>query len=112
MRFAIPTVDGQLSMHFGHCEEFAFIDADEESGVIDPIECCAPPAHQPGVLPVWLAEKGVDVVIAGGMGSRAQQLFAQRGIKVIVGAEQEAPEIIVRQFLDGTLKMGSNVCDH
>ena len=112
MRIAIPLVEGTVSMHFGHCEEFAFIDADMETGLIDPVERSAPPQHQPGVLPAWLADKGVDMVIAGGMGSRAQQLFAQHGIKVLVGADREAPEIIVRQFLDGTLNVGSNICDH
>ena len=28
MRFAIPLAEGQLCMHFGHCEQFALVDVD------------------------------------------------------------------------------------
>ena len=29
MKIAIPLANGQLAMHFGHCEQFALIDVDE-----------------------------------------------------------------------------------
>ena len=71
-----------------------------------------PPAHEPGVLPRWLHEQGANVIIAGGMGQRAQALFAQNGIEVVVGAPGEKPEDIVSAYLAGTLAVGQNVCDH
>jgi predicted Fe-Mo cluster-binding NifX family protein len=71
-----------------------------------------PPPHEPGLLPRWLHEQGATVIIAGGMGQRAQGLFAENGIKVVVGAPAEAPDALVRAYLDGTLKTGGNVCDH
>jgi predicted Fe-Mo cluster-binding NifX family protein len=43
------------------------------------------PGHQPGFLPAWLAEEEVSIVIAGGMGSRAQTLFNENRIEVVVG---------------------------
>jgi predicted Fe-Mo cluster-binding NifX family protein len=46
------------------------------------------------------------------MGSRAQNLFAENSIKVVVGAPAEAPEQLVAQYLAGTLVSGANVCDH
>jgi predicted Fe-Mo cluster-binding NifX family protein len=52
------------------------------------------------------------VIIAGGMGSRAQSLFDQNGIQVVVGASSGPPDLIVRDFLDGRLSTGANVCDH
>jgi predicted Fe-Mo cluster-binding NifX family protein len=64
------------------------------------------------VLPKWLHELGANVIIAGGMGARALDLFAQNDIKVIVGASALAPEELVKQYLDNTLQTGSNVCDH
>ncbi len=70
------------------------------------------PEHEPGLLPRWLAQKGVGVVIAGGMGRRAMGLFAESGIEVAVGAPAEAPEELARQFLAGSLVTGDNVCDH
>lgn len=112
MRIAIPLANGRLSMHFGHCEEFALIDADEKTKAITGKQVLKSPDHQPGLLPVWLQERGANVVIAGGMGVRAQQFFAQNKVRVLVGAPAEEPEKIVQAFLDGTLKTGQNVCDH
>lgn len=112
MRYAVPLVNGTLSAHFGHCEEFAFIDVDAETNDVTSVTKATPPPHEPGVLPEWLSGKGVKIIIAGGMGRRAQGLFAQSGIKVLVGAPEAAPEEIVRAYLDGTLELGTNICDH
>lgn len=70
------------------------------------------PPHQPGLLPLWLAERGANMIIAGGMGQRAQELFAQQGIKVVVGVPAETPERLVSAYLDGILQTGENICDH
>ena len=112
MRIAIPVAEGRLATHFGHCAQFALIDVNEESGDVGPTELVQAPEHEPGLLPRWLAEKGVQVVIAGGMGRRALGLFAESGIEVAVGAPAESPEKLAAQFLAGTLKTGENVCDH
>jgi predicted Fe-Mo cluster-binding NifX family protein len=46
------------------------------------------------------------------MGMRAQQLFAQAGVKVVVGAPSAQPESVVLDYLSGSLVTGANVCDH
>jgi ATP-binding protein involved in chromosome partitioning len=56
--------------------------------------------------------QGVKTVIAAGMGRRAQSIFAQHGIEVLLGAPAEPPEDVVRSYLDGSLRLGENVCDH
>jgi predicted Fe-Mo cluster-binding NifX family protein len=112
MRYAIPVTNGKLAAHFGHCEHFAFIDIDPERGAILRKEIVASPGHEPGMLPLWLAEEGVCAVIAGGMGSRAQALFQENRIEVIVGATEEDPEQIVLDHLRGGLAVGDNLCDH
>ena len=112
MKIAIPIADGKLCMHFGHCEQFAIVEADETAKTVSGTEFLTPPAHEPGVLPRWLHEQGANVIIAGGMGQRAQSLFVQNDIKVIVGAPGDAPEDIVSAYLAGTLEAGQNVCDH
>jgi ATP-binding protein involved in chromosome partitioning len=112
MRIAIPVTDGKLSTHFGHCEEFAVVDVDEQTKQIANIEKLLPPDHEPGVLPKWLGEQKADVIIAGGMGQRAQQLFAQNKIKVVVGASDQPPEELVSAYLNNTLETGNNICDH
>ena len=110
MKFAIPLAEGKLTAHFGHCQEFALVDVEDNK--IKNKETLVPPPHEPGVLPKWLHEQGADVIIAGGMGARALDLFAQNNIKVIVGASALAPEELVKQYLDNSLQTGGNVCDH
>jgi len=112
MRIAIPLAAGRLCMHFGHCEQFALVDVDEAAHKGRGTTLLTPPPHEPGLLPRWLHEQGADVVIAGGMGQRAQQLFAQSGIRVLVGAPADTPESIVEAYLKGTLVSGRNTCDH
>ncbi len=112
MLIAIPTAEGKLAMHFGHCEKFALINVDVDSKKILSKASEVPPPHEPGVLPKWLAEKGANIIIAGGMGQRAQDMFTNNGIRVVVGAPALAPSDIVTQYLDETLEIGGNVCDH
>lgn len=112
MKIAIPVADGRLSAHFGHCEEFALIDTDNDSKKITSMQTLVPPPHEPGLLPRWLAEEGATMIIAGGMGGRAQGLFEQQNIEVVVGAASENPEVIANAYLQGNLQTGKNVCDH
>lgn len=112
MRIAIPLAQGKMSLHFGHCEEFAIVDVDEKTKEISNITELRPPSHQPGVLPQWLSEQKADIIIAGGMGQRAQQLFAQNNIEVIIGASGGSPEELISAYLENTLETGDNICDH
>jgi ATP-binding protein involved in chromosome partitioning len=112
MRYAIPVTGGTVSPHFGHCEQFALIDVDEDKKEIIKKELVPSPGHEPGLLPQWLAEQGVSFVIAGGMGSRAQNLFQQNNIGVIIGTMEDDPEKAVLSYLDGKLATGDNICDH
>ena len=111
MRFAVPTNDKKLCGHFGHCEAFALFDTDGE-GKLGSETYITPPPHEPGLLPPWIAQQGVNCVIAGGMGARAQQLFAEQGVKVVTGAQGENPREVVENYLKGTLVTGTNTCDH
>ena len=112
MKIAIPCAEGELCMHFGHCEQFALVDVADKDGKAMQTTLLTPPAHEPGLLPRWLHEQGAGVVIAGGMGQRAQQIFVQNGIKVVVGAPAETPEVLAAAYMDGTLESGQNACDH
>ncbi len=111
MRIAIPLSNDNLSQHFGHCDQFAIIDVDDNKNISE-AELVTPPAHEPGVLPKWLAGMHVNLIIAGGMGRRAQQLFAQNNIDVLVGAPDNTAQQVVEQYLAGQLQTGENICDH
>ncbi len=110
LKVAIPTADGKLTAHFGHCRQFAIVEVVD--GRVKATTMVEPPAHEPGVLPEWLHQQGVTLVIAGGMGQRAQGHFTEKGIRVIIGAPSLSPEELARQYLDGTLSAGENICDH
>lgn len=112
MRIAIPLANGKVSMHFGHCEKFAFVDIDNGSRMVLRREEIPAPPHQPGFLPVWMAQHNVDLVIAGGMGRRALELFAEHGIKVVTGAPPLEPDQLIQSYLSNTLETGANPCDH
>ena len=113
MKIAIPLAEGRLSVHFGHCQEFALFDVDiEKKEIIGQEREPAPEDHEPGALPNWLIDKGVNMVIASGMGSRAIGILEQRGIKVNIGTPSDEPEKVIKLYLDGTLELGENICDH
>ncbi len=107
---AIPVSGDVLTNHFGHCEKFSIVHVEE--GSIVRKEWAVPPPHEPGVLPRWLGEMSVNLIIAGGMGGRAQDLFREQNIQVITGAPNLAPEELIHQYLSRSLVTGPNVCDH
>ena len=110
MKIAMPIQGGKLSQHFGHSEQFSLFEIEDRS--VQGREDLTPPPHEPGLLPRWLKEQGVTLVIAGGMGHRAQQIFEQAGIEVICGAPSESPDTVVNSYLKGDLEIGDNACDH
>ena len=109
-RIAIPLENGILCSHFGHCEQFAIIDTDNNN--VSAEELVTPPPHEPGLLPAWLAERAVTDVIAGGMGQRAINLFNQQNINVFVGAQLKSPKELDNDLLNNSLAAGANYCDH
>ena len=133
LKFAIPSIDRKLCVHFGRCEEFAIIDVHPvrsspakqdapdkyreisnrvENNKITNTQFVKPPHHEPGVFPKWLAEQGITHIISTGMGRRAQALFEQNNIEVCVGVNAETPRKLVEQYLNNKLQTGQNLCDH
>ncbi|MFA5570926.1 MAG: NifB/NifX family molybdenum-iron cluster-binding protein [Sphaerochaetaceae bacterium] len=112
MKIAIPVANGVLNLHFGHCSSFVIAEVDcEQKKLIKKLEVPAP-KHEPGVLPRFLAQQGVDLIISGGMGMSAQNLFKEAGVDVIVGAPSVAVDQIIEDYLQGTLVTGHNECGH
>ncbi len=111
-RIAVPVAGGVVAEHFGHCEEFAIFNTDPGCTRIDGVTTVPAPPHQPGLLPEWLKGLGVNVVIAGGMGQRARDLFQAHSIDVATGAGGSEAREAAQAYLDGTLEGGANPCDH
>ncbi|MBE0466044.1 MAG: NifB/NifX family molybdenum-iron cluster-binding protein [Candidatus Desulforudis sp.] len=109
MKLALATDGDQVAAHFGHCPEYTL--ADVEDGQVKNQVTLPNPGHQPGFLPMYLGEMKVTHVIAGGMGPKAQELFAARGITAIVGAQGPVKEVI-SAFISGKLVAGPSLCSH
>jgi len=109
MKVAISTDQGYVSAHFGRCSTYTIVETQE--GQILEREEIPNPGHQPGFLPQFLSEKGVNCIIAGGMGPRAQALFAQKNIETIIGVQGNIDEVI-EKFIKQKLEAGDDLCDH
>jgi predicted Fe-Mo cluster-binding NifX family protein len=113
MKIAVPMTKTGFCAHFGGAETFALYTADQGSRTIDERLVVAPPEHGHGVYPMWLKQVGAEVVLAGGMGPRASNFFAQYGIDVVLGVQGDDPDALVQQFLEGTLEATGEPCrDH
>ncbi|MBA7611487.1 hypothetical protein ES703_18711 [subsurface metagenome] len=107
MKIAISTDTGFVSAHFGRCPTFTIAEIGE--GKILKVEEINNPGHQPAFLPNFLAECGVKYIICGGMGRRAQNLFAEKEITPIVGVTGKVTEVI-EKFVQGKLEGGESLC--
>ena len=92
MKIAIASDGNKVSAHFGHCEGFSMYEV-EKNKVLNN-EFVPNPGHRPGFLPMFLKDNKVDLIISGGMGGSAQELFVNNGIDVIVGAEGSCEDVI------------------
>jgi len=109
MLIAIASDGENVSGHFGRCEKYVLYEV--ESGRLANRRELPLPGHQPGGLPRSLSGHGVNVVIAGGMGPRAQALFAEEGIRTVLGASGPV-EDVARAFAEGALQPGDSTCEH
>ncbi|UCC69264.1 MAG: NifB/NifX family molybdenum-iron cluster-binding protein [Armatimonadota bacterium] len=109
MRVAISTDGDQVAPHFGRCEAYTLVDLKE--GEIAKQERIPNPGHEPGFLPGYLAECGVNCIVAGGMGPRAKMLFDEKQIEAIVGVSCSVREAI-EGLLQGALTGGASLCDY
>lgn len=107
MKIAVASEGTMVTEHFGHCESFILFEAENKQ--ITSKEVVPNPGHRPGFLPVFLHDKGANVIISGGMGGGAVEIFNEKGIEVIVGASGDA-ETAAKDYLLGKLKSTGSVC--
>lgn len=109
MKIAIASNKGRVAEHFGHCEDFAIYDISVNKVVAKNV--IPNPGHKPGFLPNYLNDLGVKVIIAGGMGKGAVDIFQEKNIEVITGAGGEI-DTVLQAKLAGELVSDDSVCDH
>lgn len=107
MRIAISTDGDSVSLHFGRCPSFTIVDIEDKE--VKSKEVVDNPGHHPGFIPQFLHEKGVEYIIAGGMGMRAQGFFQQYGIKTILGIDGKVGDVI-ENIVKGELQGSDSLC--
>lgn len=107
MKIAVATDNEMVAEHFGHCKNFMIFNT-ENNKIVDS-ETIANPGHKPGFLPNFLADLGVNVIISGGMGGGAIDIFNNRNVEVVVGAKSKSKDA-VEAYLQGKLKSTGSIC--
>ena len=107
MRIAVACEGKTITGHFGHCENFLYFDIENDKVVST--QSVPNPGHRPGFLPKFLNDNNVNVIVSGGMGGGAVDLFNQYGIEVIIGACGNA-ENAVDDYLNGKLQSTGSIC--
>jgi Mrp family chromosome partitioning ATPase/predicted Fe-Mo cluster-binding NifX family protein len=104
-------LEGEVSMHFGRCRYYTLVEV--QDGRVGATRCVENPYydnHQPGVMPQFIHGLGADVILAGGMGPKAVQLFHGFGMDVATGAVGRVDKV-VEAYLAGRLA-GTVPCNH
>ncbi len=110
MIVAVPTKEERLDQHFGHCAAFSFLTVDSAQGTIVNEELQPAPEHEHGLLPRWLKERHVALVITGGLGAHARALLEKQQIEIVSGAPSDRPRELVRRYLAGELASVEKSC--
>ncbi len=107
MKIAISTDGDFVSSHFGRCPSFTIIDI--ENSEVKKKEVVDNPGHQPGFIPQFLHQRGVECIICGSMGPRAEGFFKELGIQMVVGISGRIDEVI-EKLQKWTLEGGESLC--
>lgn len=107
MKIAVASEKDMVTEHFGHCENFNVFEV--ENNQVIKSESIPNPGHRPGFLPNFLIDMGVNVIIAGGMGGGAIEIFNKKGIEIFTGVRGRAADA-VNGYLKGELKSTGSVC--
>ncbi|MGQ9600051.1 MAG: NifB/NifX family molybdenum-iron cluster-binding protein [Anaerolineae bacterium] len=109
MRIAVSAdnkngLDSVVSPHFGRCPHFILVDLDgDQVCEVDEVDNPFYGSHQPGQVPRFISSLGANVMLTGGMGSRAIMFFQQYGIEAVTGAYGTVRQSLER-YLEGQLQ--------
>ena len=110
MKICIPTSEGKLCGHFGHCDSFTFAEINPETNEILSIEERVPEEGISCQSAAWISEQGVSKVLAGGMGGRPMMMFAQNGVEVVAGCPELPIREVLEKYMANSLETGENAC--
>ncbi len=112
MILAIPTREGMVDDHFGHCAYYTIVTLDEQKNVVkserlDSPEGCGCKSNIASVM----QEMGITLMLAGNMGMGAYNKLNEHGITVIRGCHGKVEDVL-KAYVDGQLSDSMESCDH
>jgi ATP-binding protein involved in chromosome partitioning len=103
-------MEGSVSAHFGRCPHYTMVEVKGSKVVGHRIEANPTVEHRPGAMPKFIRDLGADVILAGGMGPKAVDIFRRYGIDVATGFSGKV-DAAVQAYLGGNLT-GIVPCNH
>lgn len=110
MKIAVPTRNGCVDDHFGHCESYTIYTADESNNIIGTESLPSPQGCgcKSNIASV-LRDMGVTVMLAGNMGAGALNKLSGHGIKVYRGCSGDTAAVAA-SFLAGSITDSGEAC--
>jgi predicted DNA-binding protein (UPF0251 family)/predicted Fe-Mo cluster-binding NifX family protein len=109
VKIAVPSRDGQVDEHFGHCKEFLVYRVEGQSLVDDKTIPSPEGCGCKSGVAADLAREGVTHLVAGNMGEGAVRVLGAHGITVVRGASGSA-RAAAEGFLAGSVKDSGTGC--
>lgn len=111
-KIAIPTREGMIDDHFGHCAYYTVVTLDKQNQIVnqerlDSPEGCGCKSNIASVM----QEIGITLMLAGNMGMGAYNKLSAYGITVIRGCHGKVDDVL-RSYQNGELKDSFESCDH
>ncbi len=112
MKIALPTRNGAIDSHFGHCEYYTIVELNDEKQVVDKQVLESPQGCGcKSNIAYTLSDMGVSLMLAGNMGQGAVNVLASQNIGVLRGCSGEVDQV-VSDYVNGKLSDNQIACDH
>ena len=111
MKIAVPTKNGVVDNHFGHCEYYTIFTVNE--GIVKMKEILPSPQGcgcKSGVV-FDLSRKGVQVMLAGNIGQGAKNVLESNGITVVRGCTGDVDQLVM-DYIAGKVADNGELCNH
>ena len=111
MKIAVPTKNGVVDNHFGHCDHYTIFTVND--GEVKMKEILPSPQGcgcKSGIVFV-LCQKGVQVMLVGNMGEGARNVLESNGIKVIRGCYGDIDKLVM-DYIAGNVVDNGEQCSH
>lgn len=108
-KVALPIENGRLCSLFEESNQFRIFTT-EDRKTTDEILLTVP-QHQSGLVPFWLFNNGVTDVFVNRIDHETINKFNGLKINVFVGVKLSTPEVLIEEYLCGTLETNGSFVD-